>query len=178
MLTGSRQRGSEGGREGEKEDGIREQKGRKARGIVRKRNKNSTPTIALKLQVHDSLSPHMREHVHHLRITGSCSERGTSVHYHLVTHHIQYKRSSTECSYLLPLFSVPIAQGGSVVRKEQLGGRRRQCQRGKRQPPRSHHSAAGCVNDGMCCVCACKGNCVGRSTCMSSVEAFEKSVLA
>ena len=93
----------------------------------------------------------MREHVHHLRITGSCSEREISLHYHLK---IQYKRSSTECSYLLPLFSVPVAQGGSVVRREQLGGRRRQYQRGKRQPPRSHHSAAGYVNDGMC-VCAC-----------------------
>ena len=124
----------------------------KTRGVVRKGNKNSIPTIALKLQVHDSLSPHMREHVHHLRITGSCSERATSLHYHLViktTHQIQYKRSSTECSYLLPLFSVPVAQGGSVVRRGQSGGRR-QHQRGKRQPPRSHHSAAGCVNDGMC----------------------------
>ena len=129
----------------------------KTRGVVRKGNKNSTPTITLKLQVHDTLSPHVREHVHHLRITGSCSERGTSLHYHLViktTHHILYKRSSTVCSYLLPLFSVPVAQGGSVVRRGQSGGRRRQYQRGKRQPPRSHHSAAGCVNNGMC-VCAC-----------------------
>ena len=125
---------------------------------MRKENKNSTPTIALKLQVHDTLSPHMREHVYHLRITGSCSERATSCHHHLViktTHHIQYKSSSTECSYLLPLFSVPVAQGGSAVRRGQLEGRRRQYQRGKRQPPRSHHSAAGCVNDCHVCVCAC-----------------------
>ena len=129
----------------------------KARGVVRKGNMNSTPTITLKLKVHDSLSPHVREHVHHLRITGSCSERTIPLHHHLLiktTHHIQYKRSSTVCSYLLPLFSVPVAQGGSVVRREQSGGRRRQCQRGKKQPLHSHHSAAGCVSD-MACICAC-----------------------
>ena len=36
------------------------------------------------------------------------------------------------------------------MRRGQSGGRRRQCQRGKRQPPRSHLSAAGCVSNGMC----------------------------
>ena len=66
-----------------------------------------------------------------------------------------HKMSSTACSYLLPLFSVPVAQGGSVVRRGQSGERRRQCQRGKRQPPRSHHSAAGCVSEVHVCVCVC-----------------------
>ena len=33
------------------------------------------------------------------------------------------------------------------MRRGQLGGRRRQYLRGKRQLPRSHHSAAGCVNN-------------------------------
>ena len=95
MLTGSRQEEREGGREGgrevEREDGKRTER-MKARGVVRKGNMNSTPTITLKLKVHDTLSPHVREHVHHLRITGSCSERATSLHYHLLiktTHHIQ-----------------------------------------------------------------------------------------
>ena len=40
----------------------------------KKADKSATPTIALKLQIHDTLSPHMREHVHHLRINGSCSD--------------------------------------------------------------------------------------------------------
>ena len=40
----------------------------------KKADKSATPTIALKLQIHNTLSPHVREHVHHLRITGSCSD--------------------------------------------------------------------------------------------------------
>ena len=48
-----------------------------AGGVVRKgkkADKSATLTIALKLQIHDTLSPHVREHVHHLRIAGSCSD--------------------------------------------------------------------------------------------------------
>ena len=33
------------------------------------------------------------------------------------------------------------------MRRGQSGGRRRQYQRGKKQLPRSHHSAAGCVSN-------------------------------
>ena len=76
MLTGSAQRRGREREVGRKEDRMKGNTG--AGGVVRKgkkADKSATPTIALKLQVHNTLSPHVREHVHHLRITGSCSER-------------------------------------------------------------------------------------------------------
>ena len=70
-----REVGREDGKRAERKDRMKGKTG--PGGVVRrgkKADKSATPTIPLKLQVHDTLSPDMREHVHHLRINGSCSD--------------------------------------------------------------------------------------------------------
>ena len=63
-----------------------------------KADKSATHTIPLKLQVHDTLFPDMREHVHHLRINGSCSERVTPLQL-WKTHQFQQLRNF-HCMFL------------------------------------------------------------------------------
>ena len=107
-----REVGREDGKRAERKDRMKGKTG--PGGVVRrgkKADKSATPTIALKLQVHDSLFPDMREHVYHLRINGSCNERVTPSNF---GHHISFNNggNSTAHFYHLPQFSVPVARGG------------------------------------------------------------------
>ena len=73
-----REVGREDGKRADRKDRMKRKTG--SGGVVKKgkkADKSTTPTIALKLQIHDTLSPDIREHVHHLRINGSCNERLT-----------------------------------------------------------------------------------------------------